>query len=154
MPVTIEVHRAQVERVLSSPEGPVYRMVRRMANTVLNEAKRRVPVDHGTLRASLQVAMHTSPGRVWAVIGSSLHYAIYVHNGTGIYGPRKRRIVPISSKVLAWESRDPKTTPKNRGTMVFAPSVAGMEPRPFLVDALQDVAQRRGWNFRRGGGGS
>jgi HK97 gp10 family phage protein len=55
-------------------------------------------------------------------------YAGYVHEGTGIYGPRKRRIVPTSKKALFWP-----------GAKHPVRSVAGMRPRPFATKALAAI---------------
>ncbi len=55
-------------------------------------------------------------------------YAGYVHGGTGIYGPRKQRIVPTSKKALFWP-----------GAKHPVRSVAGMRPRPFATQALAAI---------------
>ncbi|GAA0400424.1 hypothetical protein GCM10009530_60310 [Microbispora corallina] len=137
MPVRIDIDETALRELLQSPTGPVVRHVWQVANRTLNEARRRCPVDEGHLRASLQMALHAGPGRVWATVGSHLEYAIYVHEGTGLYGPKHHLIRPMSAKVLAWKSRNPKATPKGKGNMVFAAYVKGMKPRPFLVEALK-----------------
>ncbi len=55
-------------------------------------------------------------------------YAEYVHEGTGIFGPRKRRIVPTSKKALFWP-----------GAKHPVRSVAGMRPRPFMSKAIAET---------------
>jgi hypothetical protein len=63
-------------------------------------------------------------------IGSPLRRARWVHDGTGIFGPRRERIYPRHAKALRW--RDSRT-----GDFIFARSIRGMRPNAFLVDALQ-----------------
>jgi hypothetical protein len=55
-----------------------------------------------------------------------------VHNGTGIYGPRRHPIYPRRAKALRWKAVDGKT--------IFAKSVKGMKKNQFLKDALSAAA--------------
>lgn len=136
----MEINQRELRELLQGPSGPVVREVRRVGQLVLAEAQRRCPVDDGTLRASLDMSLQAGPGRVAATVGSGLEYARYVHQGTGIYGPRGRVIRPVSSKVLVFEARSARTTPRGRGGLVFAAYVRGQKPQPFLVDALRAVS--------------
>jgi hypothetical protein len=61
-------------------------------------------------------------------IGTRKKHAVWVHDGTGIYGPRRQKIVPRRKKALAFTS-------KKYGKVVVR-SVRGMRPNRFLVDAL------------------
>ena len=68
-----------------------------------------------------------------AVIGAGARYAEYVHEGTGIYGPRKK---PLG-----------KGRPGNKG---------GMRARPFLMRAVENVMSEEGrvrrlWELAVGG---
>lgn len=86
-------------------------------------------VDTGRLRDSIKavpIMRRNSPG---SRIGTNVKYAILVHNGTGIYGPRGARIKPKTKRYLRF-------VPKGGNRFVFAKSVKGMRPNPFLVDAL------------------
>jgi hypothetical protein len=71
-------------------------------------------------------------GGQWLVmrVGSGQYYAKWVHDGTGIYGPKARPITPKSAKYLAfkWKKRGNK--------QMFLKSVKGMKPNPYLKDAL------------------
>lgn len=107
--------------------------LRPRANRVLSGARRRAPVDRGQLRGSIAVQFTTAPdGSPVARIGSNLPYAILVHEGTGIYGPTGRPIVPVRGRYLVF-------TPRGAKRPVFATSVKGMRGRPFLRDALDDA---------------
>ena len=54
-------------------------------------------------------------------------YAELVHEGTGLFGPRRQRIVPTKKKALFWP-----------GAPHPVKSVAGMKARPFLRKAAED----------------
>lgn len=85
-------------------------------------------VDTGQLRSSVGVQLRSLAGRPSVRIGTNLRHARWVHDGTGIYGPRRRRITPTTKKALAFQSR--------RGRRVVVRSVRGMERNEFLKDAL------------------
>lgn len=53
-------------------------------------------------------------------------YAEWAHEGTGLYGPRKAKIVPKAKKALFWP-----------GCKHPVRSVAGMKGRPFLRKAAE-----------------
>lgn len=117
------------------------------ANRVLNVARSRAPVDKGGLRNSLHIEFATGPGGVTiARIGSNLPYAIYVHEGTGIYGPRHAMIYPKSGRFMVWPARNlsGSGTVQFKGgktsAFVFATKTKGMPGRPFLVEALELAA--------------
>jgi len=72
-------------------------------------------------------------GRPAAEVFATASYAEFVHEGTGIYGPKKRPIVPIRAKALHWGG-----TPG-----VFAKSVKGMRARPFLRKAIDNIIPKK-----------
>ncbi|WP_188544430.1 HK97 gp10 family phage protein [Rhodococcoides trifolii] len=119
----------------------------RAGQAVVNAARANCPTDEGRLRSSITHTVTASPGRVRLRVGSGLEYARYVHEGTGIYGPKGKPIVPVTAKALKF--RQPKmmgplpagvrNLPRNRRPFVFAKSVKGSPPSPFLSDALKDV---------------
>lgn len=57
-------------------------------------------------------------------------YAGFQEYGTGIYGPKKRRIYPKNGTVLTWI--DPDT-----GERIFARSVKGVPPKRFMHRAIE-----------------
>ena len=100
------------------------------ANRVLNAARRAAPVDTGTLRASLHTEFSALPdGSPVARIGTNVPYAIFVHEGTGIYGPSGTPITPKNGQYLRF-------TPRGASRPVYARSVRGVRGRPFLAQAL------------------
>lgn len=60
------------------------------------------------------------------VVTFSAPYARYVHEGTGLYGPHKTKIVPARKRALFWP-----------GASHPVRSVRGMKGTPFLMDAAE-----------------
>lgn len=114
------------------------RWAERLGAEVVNEAKNRAPVDEGTLRASITHVTTVDSGSAKVVVGSPLDYAEYLHTGTGIYGPKGTPIVPVTRQALKfkWDGPGGATRSKDKRGYVFAKSVKGIEPNPFLADAL------------------
>lgn len=54
-------------------------------------------------------------------------YAKYVHEGTGLYGPHRTKIIPKGKKALYWP-----------GAAHPVKSVRGMKGNPFLLKAAQE----------------
>ncbi|WP_301126737.1 HK97-gp10 family putative phage morphogenesis protein [Streptomyces cacaoi] len=99
---------------------------------VANAARRRAPVDRGQLRASIRSETWQRGSQVVGEVWSSLEYAAYVHQGTGIYGPTGRPIRPRRALVLSWDQ-------PGVGRL-FAREVRGQRPQPFLAEALAEVS--------------
>ena len=59
-------------------------------------------------------------------------YAVFVAEGTGLYGPKKKLILPKKGKFLVFKGRD--------DDFVFLRSSKGMKPNPFHERALQKCA--------------
>jgi hypothetical protein len=129
---TVRVNGTELRRALNSPQGPAVRALRRASAQVESEAKRRCPVDTGRLRASIHTELFTRGGDWIAKVGTNVHYGRYVEQGTGLYGPRHRVIRPVRARVLRW-------VPRGSNKAVFARSVRGVRPRPYLVPALKAV---------------
>ena len=125
--------------------GSIQRSIRDASRRELKEASRRVvnrarilcPVDTGRLRASIQA----DQPRLFSLrpsvrVFSNLSYAEMVHDGT-----RPHVIRPRRAKALRFRSG---------GRIVFATVVhhPGTRARPFLDQALRQVAASRGYSFR------
>ncbi|MFE2934962.1 HK97 gp10 family phage protein [Streptomyces sp. NPDC059278] len=138
--VNITLNEPEIERLLRSPDGDVARMVRRVADRTANLARGMAPVDNGPLRASIRVEMRYTGRQVKAWIYTPLEYGLYVHEGTGIYGPKGQMIRPKRGQYLVFESRNARTTAPGRGRMVFAREVRGVRPRRYLLNALRQAS--------------
>lgn len=58
-------------------------------------------------------------------------YYMYPERGTGIFGPRGRRIFPVKAKALRWESG---------GKVFFAASIKG-QPGQFYIKRTHEMVQ-------------
>lgn len=140
MPTHVTIHRERMR------QGLAIAGVRRqdqLGRRVVNRARANVNVESGRLRSSITHIITVGPTSSTLRVGSPLQHARYIHEGTGIYGPKKKKIVPVTAKALKF------ATPKSFGPMlagagrkpggfVFARSVKGIPPNPFLTDALKD----------------
>lgn len=122
-----------IRKLFNNPASSAERELRRRAEAVQRQAQKnllRPPggFDTGKLSASIKVVRTTEDGAVAFRVGSDLPYAGFVHNGTGIYGPRGLPIKPTHAKALRWKGPG--------GEAIFAKQVKGIKPNPFLRDAL------------------
>lgn len=122
-------------RLLTNPTGGVARdMLRRGLNVetrakqALSEPPRRI--DSGRGRSTIGTTQIFRDGKPGARVGTNVYYMYWVQTGTGLFGPRRQRIVPKTKKAL-------KFTPKGGNTPLIRRSVAGMRPNPFLTTGLK-----------------
>lgn len=115
------------------------------SNRVLNAARRGAPVDTGRLRSSLSVQYLFVDGAPAARVGTNVTYARFVHDGTGLYGPKHAVIRPRNGRVMVWatvnnsyRSTGGPRRYKSGSTRSYtaATFVRGQRPQPFLRDAL------------------
>lgn len=125
---------SEINRALSGPDGPVTRAILQRTLRVEAAAKRLAKADQGRLRGSIthRIVRRDNDGVSVPVgeVGTDVEYAEFVHQGTGIYGPNQTPIVPVRASVLRWTDR--------QGNVIYARSVRGQEPNPFLTDALEE----------------
>lgn len=124
----------ELEQLLNSPSGPVAKDLMRRGLKVASAAKQnlnRTPrrVNTGALRADIHPELGTVNGKIALRVGTGKKYAAWVHDGTGLYGPRHAVIRPKTKKALRWHGKT--------GKVVFARYSRGMRPNPFLRDALR-----------------
>ncbi len=136
----------EVKSLLSGSQGPVFRILNQKANQVKNVAVSLAPVDQGKLRQSINYTLRQEGGEPVAYVGANVDYAIYVHEGTGIYSKTNpRMITPKSKKVLRWPVKNQSGSGRRRykgGTTagyVYSMKSKGSPGRPFLTDALKRV---------------
>jgi hypothetical protein len=153
--IVVTVDQTAVREYVTSPSGPVYRFVEEKAKAVQQSAKRYCPSASGALRNSIDIQMLISAMTVYALVGSRLGYAIYVHEGTGIYGPRHAMIFPVKGKFLVFTPSGGSAGSWGQagsgsggaGGTVFARSVKGIPSTPFLYQAM--LAELPGWPVTR-----
>ena len=131
----VRLDRADLNR---SIRGASRRELETTARQVMNRAKILAPVDTGRLRASIRIeSRRLLTLRSVYTIGSDVVYAPYVHDGT-----RPHQIRP----------RNPDGFLRFRvgGRTVYAKVVnhPGTRARPFLDDALRQIAGGKGYDIR------
>ena len=135
--------------LLRGGSGPVVRHIDDITQAVRNESARNVKRDTGALAASLEPTVNVYGKLVVGRVGTPLEYARYIHEGTGIYGPKHTPIRPVTAKALRFKpgrmigplpAGKAGTSPEDRGGFVFARSVKGIPPHPFLIEALERVS--------------
>lgn len=91
----------------------------------------------GDLHSSIDFEVLRSPsgGISLELFSRDVPYAIYQHEGTGRYGPKKKDIRPTKGKFLMW--KDPDT-----GQLVRARKVKGTPPKKFLSRAIDFALDR------------
>jgi phage gpG-like protein len=127
----IRINDAAVQKMLRNPKGQVAKGILKIGKKVERKAKRLVPVDHGVLRNSISTELIIRRGPV-ARIGTKVKYALYVHEGTGIYGPKNSPIIARPGKVMAF-------TLRKSGKLIFTKKIKGMKGTPYLRNALISV---------------
>jgi hypothetical protein len=125
-----------VQAMLTSPQGGVVKDLLRRGLLVETQAKRNLGgiggpkrIDTGRLRASIATQLVNRNGTPAILVGSNVYYAKWIHDGTGLFGPRHHRIVPVRAKFLRFR-------PKGSRKFIYRRSVAGIKPNPFLRNAL------------------
>ena len=95
-------------------------------------AKRLAPKDTGALAASIGGRVAAGRGALVGILEATAPHALFVHNGTGLYGPRRALIFPKRAKVMRFTTKG--------GDVVYTRFTRGQSAKPFLVDALRIVA--------------
>jgi len=138
--VRVDLHRGEIYRFLYSPGGEVVRGVKRWTQEVRWLAEARAPKRSGHLAGSSSVVMNTHPGFVVGTVSFSARHALWVHEGTGVYG-RGRPIRARSGRMMRIPAGGGYRTTYTR-------TVRGQRPQPFLVSALRLVMLPKGARIR------
>lgn len=137
MAVFHKLNPVEIARITKSPNGPTARELIRRGIRVQSKARRNLGgstgtgpkrVDSGLLRASIATQLGVDDAELVMRVGTGVYYGRWVHDGTGIYGPKARPIRPKTAKYLRWYNK--------QGNPVFARQVKGMKPNPYLKAAL------------------
>lgn len=134
-----KLNTVQIDYILRSPSGPVARDLLKRGIRVQSKARRNLAgsadsgprrIDTGLLRASIATNLGLRGSQLVMRVGTGVYYARWVHDGTGIYGPRGQKITPRTAKFLVFRWK------KMGNKLVVTKSVKGMKPNPFLKKAL------------------
>lgn len=137
-------------RRLRAIEGGKRDLLRRLQIDTVYNAKKRTVAFRKTGNLGRTIAPGAFSGSSALVVAKAT-YARYIEEGTGIYGPRKRPIVPKTKKVLAWRTGAVTLGGRSRvkgGRQIagwaFARSVKGRKATPYLVPGAQDALKKNG----------
>lgn len=142
--ITHVFNHAQFDAIVKSPAGAVAKDLIKRGKRVESRAKRNLNgvggqprrINTGHLRNSIGTNLLVRPDGLAVRVGTNVSYALYVHDGTGIYGPKHTPIRPKHASVLVFRSKVYGAKKGKYKGFVFAKSVKGMKPNPFLKDAL------------------
>jgi hypothetical protein len=142
--VSHERNVKQLQYIFASPAGPTAKNLLKRGARVESRAKRNLGggvgrpkrIDTGLLRASITTNLIVRPDGLAVRVGTNVHYALYVHDGTGLYGPKRALIRPKMGKVLVFRSKIYGAKKGKWAGKVVVRYVRGMKPNPFLQDAL------------------
>lgn len=130
--------QAAIRALLTSPQRGTVQDLMKRGLRVESQAKRNISglggtgpkrVDTGRARSSITTVLVSRSGLPAVLVGSNVEYIRFIHDGTGIYGPRHRMIRPLGHEFLRFK-------PKGARGYVYARQVKGMRPNPFLAKAL------------------
>ena len=130
-------------------------MLGQIALLAVKEAKDLAPRKTSNLSRSIRLGPITeSSAQIIAGGAGGVGYARYVEEGTGVYGPRKRRIVPVKAKALAWRTGGASVqrlsgNSRTRGGQqlagwAFAKSVKGRPATPYLLPGAKKAVEKSG----------
>lgn len=108
----------------------IVREVDRTATRVRNQIQRRTPVDTGTTRAGWQIRHSSTGNTITATVYNKSDVALYLHTGTGIYGPRGREIRPVRADALRFK-------PKGSSRYIYRMSSRGYPPSSYIIRGLR-----------------
>jgi hypothetical protein len=139
-----QLNTKQIAFILSSPNGPLAKDLIKRGKRVESRAKRNLAgghgaprrIDTGLLRASISSNLIFMYPALGVRVGSGVKYARFVHDGTGLYGPKKTLIRPKTGKVLVFPSKIYGAKKGKFMGKVVVPYVRGMKANPYLKDAL------------------
>lgn len=125
--ISIEVNddlwAKSIQQATFTIANKVYHNMTKACLVVVNEAKKLCPVDNGPLRASIIHQVKMSGSAIEGYVGATMKYAVYVHQGTGIYA------VDGNGRKTPWKYK--AETGKYKGWHI----TQGQKPNPFLANA-------------------
>lgn len=131
--INVVFDRNTINAMLHSDTGMTGREIHRRGERVLARARELVGVSSGRLMNSLRLSRTTVGGEVAVNVSTNVRYARFHHDGTGIYGRTGQPIRPRNARALRFK-------PRGSSRFVYAASVRGSRPNPFLREALLAAA--------------
>ena len=130
----VEIKGKLMKDLLDKPEEVMRKCIWAGMTNLVEEIEARAvketPTKTGNLVNSITSSV-SSDGKKGEVRATA-HYAEFVHRGTGLFGPFKHRIFPLTKKALFWP-----------GAAHPVKSIKGMKPNPFFGRTLQKIKPQR-----------
>lgn len=139
---TIELDEKDLRALPGKLAASAERAVKKVGTLVEAKAVRKAPIWHGpgkkkggNLKNSGTTEFSGSGFDTQAKVKFTAPYAIFVHDGTGIYGPKAMPFTreARNKKALFWPGAQPP---------VKKVTIRGMKARPFLKQAFEEEAGR------------
>lgn len=151
----IDINQVEANRLLNSPQGEVADLVVSTGRLVLRAVRRETPVQDGDMKAANAMIVRVRPYRLYmARIINTDEAALWVHNGTGIYGARGRPITPRRARGRGGRPAALQFEGKRDGELLYRRSVKGQPANRFMLRGLifGTSATRQRWTIVPGGG--
>lgn len=125
----------KIELAKDQPRGILQQVIQRTIDLSAVELKgnlqRNSPVDQSKMQSSWFISPVTP--RLQSKVFSSAMYTPFVNYGTGIYGPRGRKIYPKTKRFLSFEYK---------GKKIAVPWVRGQKPQKFVEKSIVQTEGR------------
>jgi hypothetical protein len=123
-----------IKKLLGQPEETMRQSIWSGLTNLVEEieakAVKEAPVKESHLVNSITSSVSHDAKK--AEVSVTASYAEYIHGGTGLFGPLKRRIFPKTKKALFWPGAEHPVK-----------SIKGMKPNPFLTRALKKIQPQK-----------
>lgn len=125
MSFTIDLKLNELSNIPKQTKQFQRRVIVLSKNELIRNLKIETPVDKGRARGSWFMNKYSDDE---ISVKSSVAYMKFLNDGTGIYGPKGRKIRPTGKKVLVFEYN---------GKTVYAKSVKGMKPLKIVEKSIK-----------------
>ena len=125
--------------VIGDARGRTQKGFRAAVEALVKSAQQTAPVRTGALRDSVSASDATAEGGLSAKVTYGAPYASFLHEGTGIYGPRGKPIIirPKKKKALFWPgAAHPVSVVRQKG----------IRPQGFVLKAIREARLARAFD--------
>jgi HK97 gp10 family phage protein len=116
-------------------------LVRQVTEILATTAYGLEPKTTGNMAHGTTVSLEGGGADTKGIVKATAPYAVYVHEGTGIYGPLHRAIVAAPGHAFLIPVAGAVEIPGKPG-FIFRTRIAGMKPNPFFKRAAEAVIPR------------
>lgn len=131
--MSVTVRTGDLDTPVHAAERCLGLFMETLGDEMLDTMQNVAPYDEGELKAGLDLQ---KTGRYDRLITSEAPHTMYVLEGTGLHGPRRRLIYPTSAEALRFEIG---------GRIVFAKYTRGQRPQDFVertIDIEEPMTDR------------